>query len=339
MSALSDCLNAFARGERPDAAVLETAFDQLMEGEAPDAAIGGFLMGLAALGPRPEDIAAGARVMRGRMAKIEAPEGAIDTCGTGGDSKGSFNISTASAIVAAGAGAKVAKHGNRAASSKSGSSDVLAALGVSLEASKASVERSIREAGVGFLYAPAHHAAVRHVAPARKALGVRTVFNLLGPMANPAGAKRQLLGVFDKRWLKPMAEALKDLGAERALLVCGRDGMDEITTTDLTDAVELKDGEIREFVIAPEDAGVDRATEADLKGGDPQENADAIRRLLNGEPGPFRDIVLLNAGAALMLAGIAEDLSEGATRAAAAIDDGRALQALSTMAAISKDQA
>jgi len=158
-------------------------------------------------------------------------------------------------------------------------------------------------------------------------------------MANPAGAKRQLLGVFDKRWLKPMAEALKDLGAERALLVCGRDGMDEITTTDLTDAVELRNGEIREFVIAPEDAGVERAREEDLKGGDPQENADAIRRLLNGEPGPFRDIVLLNAGAALMLAGIAEDLSEGATRAAAAIDGGRALQALSAMAAISKDEA
>ena len=339
MSALSDCLQAFARGERPATNRLEAAFDQLMDGEAADAAIGGFVMALAAMGERPEEIAAGARVLRGRMVKIEAPEGAVDTCGTGGDGKGAFNISTASAIVAAGAGAVVAKHGNRAASSKSGSSDVLGALGVKLDAPKDSVERSLREAGVGFLYAPAHHAAVRHVASARKALGVRTVFNLLGPLANPAGAKRQLLGVYDRRWLQPMAEALRDLGAERALVVCGSDGMDEITTTGITHAVELRDGQTRAFEIDPSEAGIPIASEEALKGGDPDFNAAAIRRLLDGEAGAFRDIVLLNAGAAIMLADKADTLAAGAEQAADSIDSGRARAALERMAAISRGEA
>jgi anthranilate phosphoribosyltransferase len=337
MSQLALCLQAFSQGQRPDTRLIEGAFDQLMDGDATDAAIGGFLMGLAALGERPQDIAAGARVLRGRMTGLAAPANAIDTCGTGGDGKGAYNISTAAAIVAAGAGAIVAKHGNRAASSKSGSSDVLAQLGVALDAPRARVEQSIREAGVGFLFAPAHHSAVRHVASARKGLGVRTIFNLLGPLANPAGAKRQLLGVFDAKWLIPMAEALRDLGCERALVVCGQDGMDEITTTAKTDVVELRDGQITRYEIAPEDADIDRATEAQLKGGDPAHNAMAIRRLLNGEAGPFRDIVCLNAGAALMLADKAADLRDGAQMAATAIDDGRALAALELMIAISKN--
>tara|TARA_R110000868_G_scaffold95751_1_gene263214 strand:+ start:475 stop:1494 length:1020 start_codon:yes stop_codon:yes gene_type:complete len=339
MSHLAQCLQAFSHGQRPDADAISGAFEQLMEGDAPDAAIGGFLMGLAALGERPADIAAGARVLRGRMTRISAPEGAIDTCGTGGDGKGAYNISTAAAIVAAGAGAVVAKHGNRAASSKSGSSDVLAELGVKLDCPREAVERSLREAGVGFLFAPAHHSAVRHVASARKGVGVRTVFNLLGPLANPAGVKRQLLGVYDKRWLVPMAEALRDLGCEHALVICGQDGMDEITTTTGTDVAELRDGVITRFVFTPEEAGIDRASEDDLKGGDPAYNAAAIRRLLDGEPGAFRDIVRLNAGAALMLAGLATSLDEGAQLAAAAIDDGRARTALDRMAAISRGEA
>lgn len=339
MSHLATCLKAFSQGQRPDAGAIEGAFDQLMDGDAPDAAIGGFLMGLAAIGETPADIAAGARVLRSRMSAITAPAGAIDTCGTGGDGKGAYNISTAAAIVAAGAGAVVAKHGNRAASSKSGSSDVLSELGVALDCPAAAVEASLQDAGVGFLYAPAHHSAVRHVASARKGLGVRTVFNLLGPLANPARVKRQLLGVFDKRWLHPMAEALRDLGCERAFIMCGQDGMDEITTTAATDVVELRDGEITAFEITPEEVGLDRVSEADLRGGDPAHNAAAILRLLDGETGPFRDIVLLNAGAALILADRAEDLAQGVALAAAAIDEGKARSALAKMVAITAEGA
>lgn len=334
MNELAICLQAISRGHRPDTQQIEAAFNLLMEGDAPDAAIGGFLMGLAALGERPSDIAAGARVMRSRMTRIEAPDGAIDTCGTGGDGKGAYNISTAAAIVAAGAGAKVAKHGNRAASSKSGSSDVLAALGVRLDVGPHTVEESLDKAGAGFLFAPAHHSAVRHVASARKSLGVRTIFNLLGPLSNPAGVKRQLLGVFDQRWLEPMAEALRDLGCERAWVMVGDDGMDEITTTTTTQIAELNDGRITRFVIAPSAYGITLASEEDLQGGDPDFNARAIRSLLNGEPGAFHDIVALNAGAALVIADLAKDLADGIARAKAAISDGRAKATLDQMIAI-----
>lgn len=338
MTRLSRCLQAFSRAERPSADDIAGAFAELMDGEASDPAIAGFLMGLAAQGETPEVIAAGARVMRARMTRIDAPEGAIDTCGTGGDGKGAYNISTAAAIVAAGAGAVVAKHGNRAASSKSGSSDVLAALGIELDCGPQRVERSLREAGAGFLFAPAHHSAVRHVGPARTALGVRTVFNLLGPLSNPAGVKRQLLGVYHRRWLLPMAEALRDLGCERAMVICGADGMDEITTTASTHIAELRDGTIRSFDFHPGDAGIELASEADLRGGDPAYNAAAIERLLGGETGPFRDIVLLNAGAALVVAGKAGTIAEGAAAAAAAIDDGRARRTLDRMVAISRGE-
>lgn len=334
MNELAICLQAMSRGQRPDTQQIEAAFNLLMEGDAPDAAIGGFLMGLAALGERPSDIAAGARVMRSRMTRIEAPDGAIDTCGTGGDGKGAYNISTAAAIVAAGAGAKVAKHGNRAASSKSGSSDVLAALGVRLDVGPHTVEESLDKAGAGFLFAPAHHSAVRHVASARKSLGVRTIFNLLGPLSNPAGVKRQLLGVFDERWLEPMAEALRDLGCERAWVMVGDDGMDEITTTTTTQIAELNDGRITRFVIDPSAYGITLASEEDLQGGDPDFNARAIRSLLDGEPGAFHDIVVLNAGAALVIADLAKDLADGIARAKAAISDGRAKATLDQMISI-----
>lgn len=338
MTELAACLQALSQGQRPETQQIEGAFDQLMDGDAPDAAIGGFLIGLAAVGERPSDIAAGARVLRSRMTRIVAPEGAIDTCGTGGDGKGAYNISTASAIVAAGAGAIVAKHGNRAASSKSGSSDVLGALGIALDAPPERVERSLTETGAGFLFAPAHHSAVRHVASARKGLGVRTIFNLLGPLSNPAGVKRQLLGVFSRRWLIPMAEALRDLGCEQAWVMCGADGMDEITTTGETFIAELKSGRIHEFTVTPESYGIALATEEDLRGGDAAHNARAIRDLLGGATGAYRDIVLMNAGAALVIADRAEDLAAGIDAARNSIDSGAALTTLERMITISKGQ-
>ena len=338
MSALIECIQAFTRGERPPEDAIAGAFSILMEGDAGDAEIGGFLIGLAAIGETPDDLAAGAKALRARMTGIKAPAGAIDTCGTGGDASGTYNISTAAALVAAGAGAKVAKHGNRAASSKSGSSEVLAELGVSMSAGPALVERALGEANVGFLFAPAHHSAVRHVAAARKALRARTVFNLLGPLANPAGTKRQLLGVFDARWLEPVAKALQSLGAERAWVVRGRDGLDEITTTDVTDVVELRGGEIRRFTVKPEDAGLPRANMIELVGGTPQDNASALLDVLDGAPGAYRDIVVLNAAAALIIADIAADLKDGALKAAESIDSGKARAALDRMAAISRGE-
>lgn len=232
MGGMRAAITALAAGREPDAEALRAAFDALMDGQADPVETGGFLLALAAVGESPQTLRVGAEAMRARMGRITAPDGAIDTCGTGGDARGTWNISTAAALVAAGAGAVVAKHGNKAASSKSGSAEVLEALGVNLTAGPDRIERSLKEARVGFLFAPAHHGAVRHVGPARKILGVRTVFNLLGPLSNPAGARRQLLGVFDRAWLLPMAEALRDLGAETALIVHGADGLDEITTTE-----------------------------------------------------------------------------------------------------------
>lgn len=339
MSALHNCLQSLSRGEHPSAEDMTGAFDLLMEGEAGEAEIGGFLIGLAAVGETPEDLAIGAQALRKRMKGITAPEGAIDTCGTGGDAKGTYNISTAAAIVAAGAGARVAKHGNRAASSKSGSSEVLAALGINLDATPEQVERSVHEAGAGFLFAPAHHSAVRHVGGARKALRSRTIFNLLGPMANPAGAKRQLLGVFDTRWQVPVAEALHTLGCEFAWVVHGSDGLDEITTTGETRVVELNNGTITEFTLLPGDAGLATARIEALIGGTPEENATALRALLDGTPSAYRDIVVMNAAAALIVAGLATNLPEGARMAEAAIDSGAAKSTLMKMAAISRGEA
>ncbi|MHA6288639.1 anthranilate phosphoribosyltransferase [Maricaulis sp. CAU 1757] len=339
MTALARCLAVLSQNQHPNSEDLAGAFDALMDGEADDISIAGLLMGLAALGERPQDIVVGARALRARMTRISAPTGAIDTCGTGGDGKGAYNISTAAAIVAAGAGAVVAKHGNRAASSKSGSSDVLAALGLQLDGPASRVEQALQQTGIGFLFAPAHHSAVRHVAPVRKALGVRTIFNLLGPLANPAGVTRQLLGVYDKRWLEPMAHALDLLGCENALVMCGRDGLDEITTTTTTDLVELRHGEIRRFTFHPEEAGIATASEADLKGGTPEHNAGAIRLMLDGKAGAFRDIVLVNAGAALVVSGHAATIPQGVELAGQAIDSGRARDVLARLIAITNGEA
>jgi anthranilate phosphoribosyltransferase len=336
MSGISAAIKALSTGKEPDEHALRDAFNALMEGEADPVEIGGFLLALAALGESPAVLQIGAEAMRARMTKISAPSHAIDTCGTGGDARGTWNISTAAALVAAGAGATVAKHGNKAASSKSGSAEVLEQLGVNLFASTGQIEAALTSAKVAFLFAPAHHGAVRHVGPARKTLGVRTVFNLLGPLSNPAGAKRQLLGVFDKTWLVPVAEALRGLGTETAMVVHGHDGLDEITTTTSTSVAELlPSGEIRTYEIAPKDAGLALTDISALKGGEPDENARAINHLLDGENGPYRDIVLFNAAAALKLAGECGTLMDGVKLAEESIDASKARKALSALVAAS----
>lgn len=338
MPSIKPAINALARGQEPDEAALRDGFDALMEGEADPVEIGGFLLALAAIGESPTTLRIGAQAMRSRMTQINAPENAIDTCGTGGDARGTWNISTAAALVAAGSGAVVAKHGNKAASSKSGSAEVLESLGVNLFANPAQIERCLDTAKVAFLFAQAHHGAVRHVGPARRTLGVRTVFNLLGPLSNPAQAKRQLLGVFDKKWLVPMAEALRDLGSTHAMLVHGSDGLDEITTTGPTDVAELlPTGEIKTYLITPSQAGLPIAKLSDLKGGEPEENAVAIRQLLDGASGPYRDIVLINSAAALIIAGLVEDLPAGVDLAAQSLDSGKAGEALTQLAKISHE--
>jgi anthranilate phosphoribosyltransferase len=270
--------------------------------------------------------------MRAHMIPVEAPAGAIDVVGTGGDASGSLNISTASALVVAGCGVPVAKHGNRALSSKSGAADALAALGVNLEVPLARLPEVIRAAGICFLLAPRHHAALRHAGGARVELGTRTIFNLLGPLANPARVKRQMTGAFATQWLRPMAEALGRLGTERAWVVHGQ-GLDEIALSGPTEVVELRDGAIRAFTVSPADAGLPEAPPEALKGGDPAENAAALRAVLEGAPGAYRDVVRLNAGAALVVAGRAADLREGAAIAADALDRGRARAALDALVA------
>ncbi len=307
------------------------AFDIMMSGDATPAQIGGFLMALRVRGETVDEITGGAMIMRAKALAIEAPEGAIDVVGTGGDAHGTYNISTATAFVVAGAGVPVAKHGNRAFSSKSGAADVLGALGVDLDADMALVQRALSDAGICFLMAPRHHGAMRNVGGPRVELGTRTIFNLLGPLSNPAGVKRLVVGVFDRAWVAPLAEVLGKLGAERAWVVHGADGMDELTTTGPTLVAELDRGAVRRFEVAPEDAGLPRARLADLKGADPATNAAAIRALLGGEAGPYRDIVILNAAAALVVAGRAADLAEGAAKAAAAIDSGAALAKLESL--------
>lgn len=310
----------------------ERAFDIMTSGDATPAQMGAFLMGLKVRGETAEELAGGARVLRAKMLRVRAPEGAIDIVGTGGDHHGTYNVSSCSALVVAGAGVPVAKHGNRAFTSKSGAADVLDALGINLDLPIETLERALVEAKVCFLMAPRHHSAMRNVAGPRVELAPsRTIFNLLGPLSNPAAVKRQLVGVFDRRWLRPVAEALGQLGLERALVVHGQDGMDELTTTTRSWAASLENGKVSEIEIAPEDIGVKRASLADLKGGDPAYNAEAIHKVLGGEKNAFRDIVVLNSAAAIVVAGKARDLNEGAALAVAAIDSGKAKAALETL--------
>jgi anthranilate phosphoribosyltransferase len=312
----------------------EAAFDTIMSGKATPAQIGAFLMALRVRGETVDEITGAVRIMRAKALRVSAPAGAMDIVGTGGDASGTFNISTGAALVVAGAGVPVAKHGNRALSSKSGAADVLAALGVNIDADIALVEQALREAGFCFLMAPRHHSAMRHVGGPRVELAIRTIFNLLGPLSNPAGVKRQFTGVFAGEWIEPMARVLGNLGCERAWVVHGSDGMDELTTTGPSAVAELKDGEVHTFEVTPEDAGISRAKPEDLKGGTPEENADAMRAMLDGNAGPFRDVVLYNAAASLVVAGKAEGLEQGVEMAAAAIDGGNARATLERLVAI-----
>ncbi len=317
----------------------EQAFDIMMSGNATPAQIGGFLMALRVRGETVAEIAGAVRAMRSKMTRIAAPDGAIDTCGTGGDASGTWNISTGAALVVAACGVPVAKHGNRALSSKTGAADVFAALGVNIDADMPLVERALREAGICFMMAPRHHSAMRHVGPTRVELGTRTIFNLMGPLSNPAGTKRQLIGVFAEQWLEPMACVLAELGTERAWIVHGSDGIDEITTTGPSEVAELNGGQVRRFKVSPEDAGLPRATAADLKGGDAAANAAAIRAMLGGQHGPYRDIVLLNAAAALVVAGKAANLRDGVGHGSKAIDAGGAHKALERLVTITNAKA
>ncbi len=313
-------------------------FEAIMSGAATEAQIGALLMGMRARGETIEEITGAARAMRARAVPVRAPEGAIDTCGTGGDAKGTHNISTCVAFVVAGAGVPVAKHGNRSISSRSGSADVLAALGVDIECGPETIARCIESCGLGFMFAPAHHASMRHVAKVRSELGTRTIFNLLGPLANPAGTKYQVVGVFAEEWVEPIAHVLGRLGAKRAWVVHGADGLDELTTAGISHVAVLDGGQISTFKISPRNAGLPEAKPEDLIGGDAAENAAHIRAVLGGNLGPFRNIVLLNAAAALLVAGKAKTLRDGVALAAQSIDSGKAKGVLEALVKLSHDK-
>ena len=316
------------------------AFKTILSGAATPGQIGAFLMALSQRGETLDELLAGAELMRELVVPVDAPDNAIDTCGTGGDADsaggGTYNISTAVAFVLAGCGVPVAKHGNRSLSSKSGSSEVLEQMGVNLSLPPERISTCIHEAGMGFMFAPAHHSAMKHVGPVRAELGIRTIFNLLGPLSNPAAAKYQLMGVFDDKWLTPLAETLKGLGSQKAWVVHGSDGLDEITTTGPTSVAALEDGTVRRFDVSPEDAKLPRAEPKDLRGGTPEENADAMKALLSGEKSAYRDIVVLNSAAGLIVAGQAEDLENGARMAEQAVDTGKAKAALDKLIEISQ---
>lgn len=312
------------------------AFDILMSGEATPSQIGGFLMALRVRGETVEEIAGAVSTMRAKMLPVTAPEGVMDIVGTGGDGLGTYNISTLAALIVAGAGVPVAKHGNRALSSKSGTADALTALGVKLDIPPPQIARCISEAGIGFMFAQVHHAAMRHVGPSRVELGTRTIFNLLGPLSNPAGAKRQLLGVFSPRWLQPITEVMRDLGSEAIWVVHGN-GMDEITTTGVTHVTALENGQIRNFELTPEDFGVGRATIDELKGGDGEVNAKALRAVLGGAKNAYRDIALCNAAASLVIAGKAADVLEGMILATQSLESGSAASVLDKLVAVSNE--
>lgn len=312
----------------------EQAFDIIMSGDATPSQIGGFLMALRVRGETVDEITAAARIMRSKATTISAPGNAMDVVGTGGDGSGTLNISTGAAIVVAGCGIPIAKHGNRALSSQAGAADVLTALGVNIDCDMSLIEQSIREAGIGFMMAPRHHSATRHVAGPRVELATRTIFNILGPLSNPAGVSRLLVGVFSGQWVEPMAHVLGNLGAEKAWVVHGSDGLDELTTTGPSSVAALENGKVTTFEVTPEDAGLPRAKPEELLGGDGEHNAIAMKEMLSGTPGAYRDIVVFTAAGALIVADKASDLKEGAAIAAEAIDSGKALQALESMARI-----
>ena len=313
-----------------------TVMDQVMAGEATAAQIAGLLIALRASGETVEEMTGFVESMRAHATPLELPPGSIDTCGTGGDRAGTFNISTAAALVAAGAGVPVAKHGNRAASSRCGSADVLEALGVDITLDADGVRRCIAVAGMGFCFAPTFHPAMRHAGPARRELGVRTVFNVLGPLANPGRVRRQALGVGAPALAPLMVRVLKDLGHERALVFYGEDGLDELTTTGPSRVFQLREGKVDDFELDPKDLGLVRALPDDLKGGTPPENAALLRQVLNGDIGPRRDVVLLNAAAAVLAAGRAEDWPQAMEVGRESLDSGRAAQVLTRLVETSR---
>lgn len=335
--ALNEAIKAIARGLPLEGAMLEGAFDTLLTGQAAPEEVGAFLAGLAVRGETANELTAGARIMRRHARRITVDGPLLDTCGTGGLSWKSLNTSTASALVIAASGGRVAKHGNRSVPPKTGSADVLEALGVQLELSDNTFRTCLETAGVGFLFARSYHSAMRHVAGVRNTLGIRTIFNLLGPLANPAGAEFSVLGVYDRQWLMPMAEALKALGTARAWVVHGVDGIDEISISGTTLVCEVTPTSVRHFELTPQDAGLPTHPISHLEGGAPEENAAAIRDLLEGREGPFRDIVLFNAAAGLLVSGLVPNLPAGVARAAAAIDTGAARETLDKLIRISQE--
>ncbi len=330
-------INAAAEGPLTRAEA-EQAFAMLFEGEATPSQMGGLLMALRTRGETVDEYAAAAAVMRSKCNAVRAPEGAIDIVGTGGDGKGTLNISTATAFVVAGAGTVVAKHGNRNLSSKSGAADALGQMGIQVMVGPQVVEKSLNEAGIGFMMAPMHHPAIAHVMPTRQELGTRTIFNILGPLTNPAGVKRQLTGAFSRALIRPMAETLKQLGSTRAWLVHGSDGTDELTITGISWVSALEeDGSIRDVELHPEDAGLPVHPFEQILGGTPEENATAFRALLDGAPSAYRDAVLLNSAAALVVAGDASDLREGVEKARESIDSGAAKDKIAAVARITSE--
>ena len=312
-----------------------SAFDSMMSGEATPSQMGGLLMALRVRGETVDEITGAVSAMRAKMLRVTAPPEAIDIVGTGGDGSGSVNVSTCASFIVAGAGVPIAKHGNRALSSRSGAADVLSSLGVKIDLKPEQVGRCVKEAGIGFMFAPAHHPAMKNVGPTRVELATRTIFNLLGPLSNPAGVRRQMVGVFSRQWVRPLAQVLKNLGAESVWVVHGSDGLDEITLTGPTFVAALENGGIRSFEVAPEDAGLARVGGEALKGGDADANAVALRSVLNGEPSAYRDVALLNAAAALMVAGRARTLKEGVATGTQSLDSGAAAARLKQLITVS----
>jgi len=311
------------------------AFDSMMCGEATPSQMGGLLMALRVRGETVDEITGAVAAMRSKMLRVKAPADAVDVVGTGGDGSGSVNVSTCASFIVAGAGVPVAKHGNRALSSKSGAADCLAALGIKIDLTPEQVGRCVNEAGIGFMFAPSHHPAMKNVGPTRVELATRTIFNLLGPLSNPAGVKRQMVGVFSRQWVQPLAQVLKNLGSDSVWVVHGSDGLDEITLAGPTFVAALEDGNIRSFEVTPEDAGLSRAHGDALKGGDAEANAASLRGVLEGKPGAFRDVALLNAAAALIVAGKAKNLKDGVALGTTSLDSGAAMNKLKQLIAVS----
>lgn len=335
MQSFKDYIAKVADGHSLTFEEARSAFDIILSGSATPSQLGGFLMALRVRGETVAEVTGAVATMREKMLPVDAPADAIDIVGTGGDNSGSYNISTCTALVVAGCGVPVAKHGNRSLSSKSGASEALVELGVDIDVTPKVISDCISKAGIGFMFAPLHHAAMKNVGPTRMELGTRTIFNLLGPLSCPAGVKRQMTGVFDRKWVEPVAQALKELGTEKAWIVHGSDGMDEITTTGPTFVSELSGGEIRSFEVTPADAGLPEAKLADLKGGPPAQNAKALREVLAGAKNAYRDVVLFNAAASLIVADKVTDLKEGVAMAAQSIDSGSAASTLNELVAVS----